>query len=57
LLQILAGVFDPPADRPAVPIVAIVATVGCVAIALTVALGIADRGIARLGIVAALRER
>ncbi len=57
LLQILAGVFDPPADHPAIPIVAIVAAVGCVAIALAVALGIADRGIARLGIVAALRER
>jgi hypothetical protein len=57
LLQILAGVFDPPADLPAVPVVAIIAAVGCVAGALGIALGIADRGIARLGVVSALRER
>jgi putative ABC transport system permease protein len=57
LLQILAGVFDPPAEVPAVPILGILAMVGCVAIALMVALVIADRGIARIGIVAALRER
>ena len=57
LLQILAGVFDPPAELPAVPILGIMAMVGCVAIALMVALVIADRGIARIGIVSALRER
>ena len=57
LLQILASVFDPPPDLPAVPIGEILAVVGCVAIALGFALGIADRGIARLGVVAALRER
>jgi hypothetical protein len=57
LLQILAGVFDPPADFPAVPLGGIVAMVGCVAIALAIALAIADRGIARIGIVSALRER
>jgi putative ABC transport system permease protein len=57
LLQILAGVFDPPADLPAVPIGGILAMVGCLAIALIVALAIADRGIARIGIVSALRER
>jgi putative ABC transport system permease protein len=57
LLQILAGVFDPPANVPAVPLVAIVAMVACVSLALVVALWIADRGIARLGVVSALRER
>jgi putative ABC transport system permease protein len=57
LLQILAGVFDPPADLPAVPLIGIATIVGCVALALVIAIGIADRGIARLGIVSALRER
>lgn len=57
LLQILARVFDPPADLPAVPVIGIVAIVGCIAVAMGIALGIADRGIARLGIVSALRER
>jgi len=57
LLQILAGVFDPPADLPAVPVAGIATIVGSVAVALAVAVGIADRGIARLGIVSALRER
>lgn len=57
LLQILAGVFDPPTDVPAIPVLAIVAMIACVAIALAIALWIADRGIARLGVVSALRER
>jgi putative ABC transport system permease protein len=57
LLQILAGVFDPPADVPAVPVMAILATIGCVAAGLAISVGIADRGISRIGLVAALRER
>jgi putative ABC transport system permease protein len=57
LLQILAGVFDPPADLPAIPMAEIVAVIVCIALALSVALAIADRGIARLGVVSALRER
>jgi hypothetical protein len=57
LLQILAGVFDPRADVPAVPVAALIAAVATVAVAIGLALGIADRGIARLGIVSALRER
>jgi len=57
LLQILAGVFDPPADAPAVPFAGIAAAVACVGLALAIAFGIADRGIARLGVVSALRER
>jgi putative ABC transport system permease protein len=57
LLQILAAIFDPPADFPVVPPGAIVATVGCVVVALLGALAVADRGIARLDVVGALRER
>jgi putative ABC transport system permease protein len=57
LLQILAGVFDPPANLPAVPVMGIATIIGSVAVALAIAVGIADRGIARLGIVSALRER
>jgi putative ABC transport system permease protein len=57
LLQILAGVFDPPADLPAIPLPLIGATTGFVVVALGVALVLADRGLARLDVVAALRER
>ncbi len=57
LLQILAGVFDPPADGPAIPVLLIVALTGIVAAALAGALVIADRGLSRLSVVAALRER
>jgi putative ABC transport system permease protein len=57
LLQILAGVFDPPADVPAVPLLLVGVTIGAVALALGLGLAIADRGVARLSVVAALRER
>jgi putative ABC transport system permease protein len=57
LLQILAGVFDPPADAPAIPVTLIGVTTGVVALALTAALLVADRGLSRLSVVAALRER
>ena len=57
LLQILAGVFDPPANVPAVPLSLIGLTVVAVAAALGIGLAIADRAVARLSIVAALRER
>ena len=57
LLQILAGVFDPPADLPAIPLTLIAATAGAVVLALGGALAIADRGLSRLSVVAALRER
>ena len=57
LLQILAGVFDPPADRPAIPVLGILTIVAGVAMALAAAVVVADRGIARLGIVSSLRER
>ena len=57
LLQILAGVFDPPADLPAIPLAPIGAMTGVVVVALGAALGVADRGLARLSVVAAMRER
>jgi len=57
LLQILAGVFDPPADAPAMPWTLIGVTTGVVVLALSAALLVADRGLSRLSVVAALRER
>ena len=57
LLQILAGVFDPPADLPAVPVELIGAMTGGIVVALVGAISIADRGLSRLSVVAALRER
>ncbi len=57
LLQILAGVFDPPADSPAIPLVLIGALTGTIALAILAALAVADRGLSRLSVVAELRER
>jgi putative ABC transport system permease protein len=57
LLQILAGVFDPPADLPAVPLTFIGAMTAAIVVALFAALAVADRGLSRLSVVAALRER
>jgi len=57
LLQILAGVFDPPADRPAVPIVAVGLVVCATVLAVGLALLIADRALAHLKVAAELRER
>ena len=57
LLQILAGVFDPPADRPAVPLALIGGLVFLVITGLGGATALADRGIARIDVVGALRER
>jgi len=57
LLQILAGVFDPPADVPAIPVTLMGVTTGVVVLALGAALLVADRGLSRLNVVAALRER
>ncbi|MEP6638723.1 MAG: FtsX-like permease family protein, partial [Chloroflexota bacterium] len=57
LLQILAGVFDPPADQPAVPLAALVFMIGTIVLAAIAALVIADRALARLAVVAELRER
>jgi putative ABC transport system permease protein len=57
LLQILAGVFDPPADLPAIPLALIGTMTAVVVAALGVSLAVADRGLSRLSVVAALRER
>jgi putative ABC transport system permease protein len=57
LLQILAGVFDPPPEVPAIPLPAIGAVVAAVVAALVIALAVAVRGLARLDVVGALRER
>jgi putative ABC transport system permease protein len=57
LLQILAGVFDPPPDIPAIPLTGIGAVIGAICAALIAALAVAERGLSRLSVVAALRER
>lgn len=57
LLQILAGVFDPPADVPAIPLALIGAMSGCIVVALGAAMLVADRRLSRQSVVAALRER
>ena len=57
LLQILAGVFDPPADAPAIPLALIGAMTGVIGVALVAAVAVADRGLSRLSVVAELRER
>ncbi|HYK95505.1 MAG TPA: ABC transporter permease [Candidatus Dormibacteraeota bacterium] len=57
LLQILAGVFDPPADLPAIPLTLTAAMTAAIIVSLLVALAVADRGLSRLSVVAALRER
>ena len=57
LLQILAGIFDPPADSPAIPLAFIGLMTAIVGLSLALALGLADRGLSRLSVVAALRER
>ena len=57
LLQILAGVFDPPADAPAIPVAPMIALTAIVVGAVALALVVADRGLSRLSVVAALRER
>lgn len=57
LLQILAGVFDPPPDLPAIPLAGIGAMTAAIAAALIASLAVAERGLSRLSVVAALRER
>jgi putative ABC transport system permease protein len=57
LLQILGGVFDPPPDLPAIPLTLIAAMLGSIVIGFALAFVLADRGLRRLEVVAALRER
>jgi putative ABC transport system permease protein len=57
LLQILAGLFDPPADFPALPMAQIGALVVGIAAGLAGAVIVAGFALARLPILASLRER
>jgi len=57
LLQILAGVFDPPPSAPAVPAAGVVVVVVVVCLVAAFAALLADRGASRLSVVEALRER
>lgn len=56
-LQVLAGLFDPPASRPAVPGIALLLLILAVAAGLAAAVAVADRMLARLPILGVLRER
>src|SRR5207245_1391749 len=49
LLQVLAGVFDPPPDAPVVPLVALAIVILAIGTGLALATAVADRGVARLG--------
>ncbi|MEA2577137.1 MAG: putative transport system permease protein [Chloroflexota bacterium] len=57
LLGILAGVFDPPADVPNVPVAAVVAVILAVIVGLLLANVVATRTMRRIDVLAALRER
>jgi putative ABC transport system permease protein len=57
LLQILAGVFDPPADAPAIPIASLTWLVIGVLGAVAVVVVAVSRGLGRLNVVEALRDR
>jgi len=57
LLQIMAGLFDPPADFPTVPIPALLGAALAVVVGLAAAVVVADRALARLRVLALLRER
>lgn len=57
LLAVLAGVFDPPADLPVVPILALGFVAVLVGLGLALALVVADRATGRINVLAALRER
>lgn len=57
LLAVLAGVFDPPAEIPVVPILALGFVAAMVGLGLAIALVVADRATGRINVLAALRER
>jgi hypothetical protein len=57
LLAILAGVFDPPAELPAVPAAALGVVILIVVLGLAGADLIAGRAMRRIDVLAALRER
>lgn len=57
LLAILAGIFDPPADLPVIPVAAMGLVVVAVAAGLGAGLIVAGRATARIDVLAVLRER
>lgn len=57
LLGVLAGVFDPPAEVPNVPLAAISIVVGTVTAGLLGAYVVADRAMRRIDVLTAIRER
>jgi putative ABC transport system permease protein len=57
LLQILAGLFDPPAQAPTVPLLQVLGLIVAIAAGLVTAVLVAARAIARLAVLSALRER
>ncbi len=57
LLQIMAGLFDPPADFPTVPIPALLGAALAVVLGLAAAVFVADWALSRLRVLAMLRER
>ncbi|MDL2336197.1 MAG: ABC transporter permease, partial [Chloroflexota bacterium] len=57
LLQTLAGLFDPPAQLPTLPLAAMVGLIVAVALGLAGAVFIAVRALGQLSILSALRER
>ncbi|MEP7360540.1 MAG: ABC transporter permease [Chloroflexota bacterium] len=57
LLQTLAGLFDPPAQLPALPVAAILGFVGAVVLGLFGAIVVATAALRRLAVLSALRER
>ncbi len=57
LLQTLAGLFDPPAEFPALPFAALAGLILAVALGLGAAVLIASRALGRQAVLSALRER
>jgi putative ABC transport system permease protein len=57
LLAVLAGIFDPPADYPALPLGSMVGLVLAVVVALSAAVLVAQRAVGRIPVLSALRER
>jgi putative ABC transport system permease protein len=57
LLQVLAGIFDPAAAVPAVPVFALLGAIGAILIALGAGVLVGWRAIGRLAVMTELRER
>lgn len=57
LLAVLAGIFDPPADLPVIPWIALAGFLAAIVAGLALAVVVGASAIARIGVLAALRER